>query len=129
MSAHSSPIAATTWFPIPQFPCTLVTASEPLPESDYALVKVLHVINGEHFSGAERVQQLLGKQLARFSVEAQFACVKPVRFPEVCGLRAGQVSQFPMKSRWQRIAGVASRPGYADSRPWMACGGESGMDA
>jgi hypothetical protein len=25
--------------------------------------KVLHIINGEHFSGAERVQQLLGKRL------------------------------------------------------------------
>src|SRR3546814_18383143 len=29
----------------------------------------------------------------------------------------------------RRIAEAASRPGYAESRPWMACGGESGMDA
>src|SRR3546814_11214694 len=34
-----------------------------------------------------------------------------------------------MKKPWQRIAGAASRPGDAESRPWMACGGESGMDA
>src|SRR3546814_17949923 len=27
------------------------------------------------------------------------------------------------------MAGAASRPGDAESRPWMACGGESGMDA
>src|SRR3546814_12503264 len=29
----------------------------------------------------------------------------------------------------RRIAEAASRPGYGESRPWMACGGESGMDA
>src|SRR3546814_15428593 len=29
----------------------------------------------------------------------------------------------------QRRAEAASRPGDADSRPWMACGGSSGMDA
>ena len=37
--------------------------------------KVLHVINGEHFSGAERVQQLLGKRLPQFGFAAEFACV------------------------------------------------------
>src|SRR3546814_5635779 len=34
-----------------------------------------------------------------------------------------------MKKPRQRIAEAASRPGDAESRPWMACGGESGMDA
>jgi len=61
--------------------------------------KVLHVINGEHFSGAERVQQLLGRALQQFGVRAEFACVKPGRFPELCGLDANQVSLHPMKNR------------------------------
>lgn len=63
------------------------------------VAKVLHVINGEHFSGAERVQQLLGISLPKFGVETEFACVKPGKFPSLCGLDANVVSCFPMKSR------------------------------
>src|SRR5690606_37991631 len=37
--------------------------------------------------------------------------------------------RLPMKEPRQRIAEAAFRLGYADSRPWMACGGSSGMDA
>ncbi len=61
---------------------------------------VLHVINGEHFSGAERVQQLLGKQLGQFGFDARFACVKPNRFPDLCGLRKEQVIETPMRGRF-----------------------------
>ncbi len=43
-------------------------------------VKVLHVVNGEHFSGAERVQSHLGRCLPDFGVSADFACVKPGKF-------------------------------------------------
>jgi glycosyltransferase involved in cell wall biosynthesis len=76
--------------------------SESVPQ----FAKVLHIINGEHFSGAERVQQLLGKSLQRFGVRAEFACIKPGRFPELCGLEASQISVFPMSHRLDvRIAG------------------------
>ena len=47
-----------------------------------ALTKVLHVINGEHYSGAERVQDLLAQHLPAFGYEVGFACVKPDRFPQ-----------------------------------------------
>lgn len=60
---------------------------------------VLHVINGEHFSGAERVQQLLGKRLGEFGFDARFACVKPDRFPDLCGLNKYQVVETPMRGR------------------------------
>jgi glycosyltransferase involved in cell wall biosynthesis len=43
-------------------------------------LRVLHVVNGEHFSGAERVQSHLGRCLPQFGVQADFACVKPGRF-------------------------------------------------
>lgn len=42
--------------------------------------RVLHVINGEHYAGAERVQDLLAMRLADFGFEVGFACVKLDRF-------------------------------------------------
>ena len=64
------------------------------------LVSSLHLINGEHFSGAERVQQLLGKRLPDFGVTAHFACLKPGKFPELCGLNHDLVRSTEMKSRF-----------------------------
>lgn len=65
-----------------------------------ASLRVLHVINGEHFSGAERVQQLLGKRLGQFGFEAEFACIKPGKFAELCELRDGQVFDASMRGRF-----------------------------
>lgn len=62
--------------------------------------RVLHVINGEHFSGAERVQQLLGRGLPKFGFEAHFACVKQGKFPELCGLPEQRVFSIPMQGRF-----------------------------
>ena len=72
----------------------------------------LHLINGEHFSGAERVQQLLGNRLPDFRVAANFVCLKPGKFPELCGLDRNRVRSIGMKSRFdlsivQRIANYA----------------------
>ncbi len=50
---------------------------------DTACTKVLHLINGEHFSGAERVQDLLAMQLPAFGYKVGFACLKPGKFPKV----------------------------------------------
>jgi glycosyltransferase involved in cell wall biosynthesis len=46
------------------------------------LGRVLHVVNGEHFAGAERVQDLLGGALPWFGYETGIACVKPGQFLE-----------------------------------------------
>lgn len=64
------------------------------------LARVLHVINGEHFSGAERVQQLLGKQLPNFGIDADFACVKPGKFSALCDLSCERLFDVPMKGRF-----------------------------
>jgi hypothetical protein len=48
-----------------------------------AATRVLHVINGEHYSGAERVQDLLASYLPDAGYEVGFACVKPGRFSQV----------------------------------------------
>jgi len=40
-------------------------------------------VNGEHYAGAERVQDLLAAELPKFGFEVGFACVKPDQFPRV----------------------------------------------
>ncbi len=44
--------------------------------------RVLHVVNGEHYAGAERVQDLLGGALPWFGYDVAFACLKPGQFSE-----------------------------------------------
>lgn len=68
---------------------------------------VLHLINGEVFSGAERVQQLLGKRLGVFGFDPIFACLKPGKFAECSGLPAQQLWFEPMRHRYD--IGAVSR--------------------
>jgi glycosyltransferase involved in cell wall biosynthesis len=81
------------------------------------LRKVLHLINGEHFSGAERVQDLLAMTLPRFGYEVGFSCLKPDRFP---GVRRSSTELFetPMRSKLDfrvvsRVIEHARRHGYS----------------
>jgi glycosyltransferase involved in cell wall biosynthesis len=79
------------------------TSRASLPRQE---LSVLHVINGEHFSGAERVQQLLGKRLPEYGVAADFACLKAGKFASHCDLPPDRVFTVPMKGRFDReIAG------------------------
>ena len=73
-------------------------------------IGVLHIINGEHFSGAERVQQLLGKRLPDECVDPYFACLKQGKFQQNCGLDDGRVFIEPMRSRldWRCISRITS---------------------
>src|SRR5690349_20343684 len=61
--------------------------------------RVLHVINGEHYSGAERVQDLLAGYLPACGYEAAFACVKPGRFLEARKFRDARLFELPMRGR------------------------------
>ena len=61
--------------------------------------RVLHVINGEHYSGAERVQDLLAQQLPRSGFDVGFACVKPGRFPVVREAIDAPLVELPMRGR------------------------------
>lgn len=45
-------------------------------------LRVLHVINGEHYAGAERVQDLLALRLPEYGCDIGFACLKAREFPE-----------------------------------------------
>ena len=63
-------------------------------------VFALHLINGEHYSGAERVQDLLAKQLPQFGCEVGFACVKPQRFPNARETKTAPLVEMPMRGRF-----------------------------
>lgn len=60
----------------------------------------LHLVNGEHYSGAERVQDLLARQLPRFGCEVGFACVKPQRFPNARETKTAPLVEMPMRGRF-----------------------------
>lgn len=71
-------------------------ASESLPDT----IRVLHLINGEYYSGAERVQDLLGLRLGEFGFEVGFACLKPGRFPLLRRANDAELYDVAMRSRF-----------------------------
>ncbi|CAK0759020.1 Glycosyltransferase family 1 protein [Gammaproteobacteria bacterium] len=60
--------------------------------------KVLHLINGEFYSGAERVQDLLATCLPTYGWEVSFACLRPGKFLE--RKRVAHVYEIPMRHRF-----------------------------
>jgi glycosyltransferase involved in cell wall biosynthesis len=80
-------------------------------------IHVLHLVNGEHYSGAERVQDLLARQLPRFGCEVGFACVKPRRFPAARECQDTPLVEMRMRGRFdlrvvKRIIALAREEGY-----------------
>ena len=61
--------------------------------------RVLHVVNGEHYAGAERVQDLLGGALPWFGYEVATACVKPGQFAEARKNGHVPLDEVPMHGR------------------------------
>lgn len=61
--------------------------------------RVLHVINGQHYSGAERVQDLLGQRLPGLGFEVSFACLKPGQFAVMRAAREAPLYDLPMRGR------------------------------
>jgi glycosyltransferase involved in cell wall biosynthesis len=68
--------------------------------SEEKTIQVLHLVNGEHYSGAERVQDLLARQLPRFGCEVGFVCVKPRRFPAARESQQAPLVEMPMHGRF-----------------------------
>jgi glycosyltransferase involved in cell wall biosynthesis len=82
-----------------------------------SVVRVLHVINGEHYAGAERVQDLLALRLGECGYRVGFACVKPGCFAEMRQSQNAPLHCLPMRSKFdigaaRRIARLAKRDGY-----------------
>jgi glycosyltransferase involved in cell wall biosynthesis len=83
-----------------------------------AVRRVLHVINGEHYAGAERVQDLLAARLGEFGFEVALACVKPGQFAAARRYKSARLIETPMQGRfdWRpalRLARIVRNEGFA----------------
>jgi glycosyltransferase involved in cell wall biosynthesis len=75
-------------------PLSRCAPSPPVP------LAVLHLINGEHYAGAERVQDLLAQRLPEFGFHAGFACVKLDVFDAMRASRAAPLYNVPMRTKF-----------------------------
>ena len=90
----------------PTSPAGAQTAATTVDQSQPAL-RILHVINGEFFAGAERVQHHLGRCLPECGVRADFVCLKEGRFRQQFSLPASDCWVEPMRQKWD--LGVVAR--------------------
>ncbi|MGB7346506.1 MAG: glycosyltransferase family 4 protein [Pirellulaceae bacterium] len=80
-------------------------------------VRVLQVVNGQHYAGAGRVQDLLALHLPEFDCESAFVCVKPDVFPAKRQSQHVPLHEIPLAHPWQRsairqIAGVVTEGNF-----------------
>jgi glycosyltransferase involved in cell wall biosynthesis len=80
------------------------------------LKKVLHIINGEFFAGAERVQDLLALRLPEFDYSCGFICIKDGVFAKH-RRSDGPIDVIPMRSKFDfsiinRISKIAKEGNY-----------------
>jgi len=98
----------------------LPTASPPVElerPTGVETIRVLHVINGEYYAGAERVQDLLAKDLPALGFSVGFACVKLDLFDELREFRDAPLYRVPMWGRFDlraaaRVARIVRAGGY-----------------
>lgn len=112
-------LAPTDTAPAESAPPQLGAAAPPAqPPARVATAKVLHVVNGEHFSGAERVQDLLAMALPQFGYSVGFASLKPGLFGDQRQSIDAPLYETPMRGRWdlgvaRRIARIVRQEGYS----------------
>ena len=102
-SAHAAPTPVV----IPDEKTNDESESGKIKGPEQLEARVLHIVNGEHFSGAERVQSHLGRCLPEFGVTADFACVKPGKFANMLdeqGGNWGRGFETPMRRRFDLTA-------------------------
>ena len=80
------------------------TQSAQSSRPDQRTTRVLHVINGEHYSGAERVQDLLASALPEFGYDVAFACVKPGTFQQRRQAQTAPLADVPMRGKFDLTA-------------------------
>jgi glycosyltransferase involved in cell wall biosynthesis len=79
---------------------SVVPTIVPRSATAIATTRVLHVVNGEHYAGAERVQDLLAEELPKLGIEVGFACVKPDQFPKVRQAKDAPLYALSMRGRF-----------------------------
>lgn len=91
---HPSALAELS--PEPQAPPAELTSSL----EGVGQTRVLQVINGEHFAGAERVQDLLAGTLPALGFPVSLACLKPGQFAQVRVHRDAPLRELAMRGRF-----------------------------
>lgn len=81
-------------------------------------VKVLHIINGEFYSGAERVQDLLSQSIGNYGYEINFVTLKNGLFEQKRAYKEARIYPALMKSRFslspvRRIADLVRNERFA----------------
>ncbi|MGD9636050.1 MAG: glycosyltransferase [Pirellulales bacterium] len=114
----TSPLEISPAAPVAVLTPSPVTATPAGSERQVRTVRVLHLINGEHYSGAERVQDLLARQLPQFGYDVGFACVKPFRFPVARETKTAPLLELPMRGRFdlrvvKNVRRLIEEDGYA----------------
>jgi glycosyltransferase involved in cell wall biosynthesis len=125
-SPHCEPASGSSYLPLPRdtasgssfvpLPSPLSTLPSPLSTA-VETVRVLHLINGEHYAGAERVQDLLAKRLPEFGYSVGFACVKLDAFDAMRDSRDAPLYDVRMRTRFdllaaRKIAGIVRDGDY-----------------
>lgn len=105
-----------SWFLAGKWKKTKET-SEAHADTYVPICRVLHVINGEYYSGAERVQDLLAKNLPTLGVDVGFACVKSGLFAERRSSQDTPLYDITMRSRFDlraafKLARIVRQEGY-----------------
>lgn len=82
------------------------------------MTRVLHVINGEHYAGAERVQDLLAGRLRDEGFEVGFACLKPRQFPQMMQTSGVPLYDLSMTNRFdlrpvRKLIKIVRQEGYS----------------
>ena len=90
-------------------PVVLPPAELPQPAA-VETIRVLHVINGEYYAGAERVQDLLAKRLPALGFSVGFACVKLDLFDELRESREAPLYDVPMLSTVRPVGRLQGGP-------------------
>jgi glycosyltransferase involved in cell wall biosynthesis len=88
-----------------------------VPSTAVEAVRVLHLINGEHYAGAERVQDLLAWRLPEFGFSVGFACVKLDAFDAMRESRDAPLYDVRMRTRFdlraaRKVADIIRDGGY-----------------
>lgn len=81
-------------------------------------IRVLHLVNGEHYAGAERVQDLLALHLPQFGVQVGFVCLKEGRFAAERKSQDVPLEHVAMKRKFDlraafRVARIIRAGGYS----------------
>jgi glycosyltransferase involved in cell wall biosynthesis len=97
----SHPIAPPT---VPQ--TAVPSATAPQRAMAVETVPVLHLINGEYYAGAERVQDLLARNLPAHGFSVSFACVKLDLFDALRQWHEAPLFNVPMLGRFDLLASL-----------------------